>query len=274
MGDGLRLAVTMFTVAPLRAARGDRDTARRAMLWSPLVGLVLAAIAAGVLFLARQVFPGPTVWIHADRTQLFIPPLLASALALIALALLTRGLHLDGFADTVDGLASHKPAPEALAVMSEGPVGALGAAALVLLLLTDALALATSVLDHHGTQAVVLAVVAGRVAMLWACVPGVAAAKESGTGALVAGSVPRLAALLWTAVLAVGAWCYGLFDTEVGSVHGAARAVVAVFVALLVSWAVRAHAVRRLGGITGDVLGALCEVAVFACLLVIATGNP
>jgi adenosylcobinamide-GDP ribazoletransferase len=274
MGDGLRLAVTMFTVAPLKAARADRDVARRAMLWSPLVGAILAGVAAGVLFVARNVFPGPDVWVHANRTELFIPPLLAAALALIALALLTRGLHLDGFADTVDGLASHKPAPQALAVMSEGPVGALGAAALVLLLLTDGLALATSVLDHHGTQALVMAVVTGRVAMLWACVPGVAAAKESGMGALVAGSVPRFAALLWTVALAVGAWCYGLFDTEVGSMHGAVRAVLAVVVALLVAWAVRAHAVRRLGGITGDVLGALCEIAVFVSLLVSAAGNP
>jgi len=274
MGDGLRLAVTMFTVAPLQAARADRETARRAMLWSPLVGAILAGIAAAVILIARNVFAGPDVWLHANRTELFVPPLLASALALITLALLTRGLHLDGFADTVDGLASHKPGPQALAVMSDGPVGALGAAALVLLLLTDALALSTSVLGHHGTQAVVLAVVTGRVAMLWACVPGVAPAKESGMGALVAGSVPRPAAAAWTIVLAIGAWCYGLFDSEVGSLHGAVRAMLAVVIALLVAWAVRVHAVRRLGGITGDVLGAVCEIAMLVSLLVSAAGRP
>ncbi len=274
MLDGLRLAVTLFTVAPLKAARADRAAGRRAMLWSPLVGAALAVIAAGVVYVARKVFPGPDVWVHADRTALFIPPLLASALALITLALLTRGLHLDGFADTVDGLASHKPAPEALAVMSDGPIGALGAVALMLLLLTDALALSTSVLEHHGTQALLMAVVTGRVAMLWACTPGIRAAKQSGMGALVVGSVPRIAAAAWTVALLAGAWCYGLFDSEVGSVHGAVRAVLAVLVALLVAWAVRAHAVRRLGGITGDVLGALCEIAVFVSLLVSAAGRP
>ena len=274
MPDGLRLAITLFTVAPLRAARADRMTARQAMLWSPLVGAVVAGIAAAVVYVARKVFPGPDVWVHAIRTELFIPPLLASALALITLALLTRGLHLDGFADTVDGLASHKPAPEALAVMSDGPIGALGAVALMLLLLTDTLTLSTSVIDHHGTQSLVMAVVTGRVAMLWACVPGVPAAKESGMGALVAGSVPRVTAAAWTIVLLAGAWSYGLFDSEVGSVHGAVRAVGAVVIALLVAWAVRAHAVRRLGGVTGDVLGALCEIAVFASLLVSAAGRP
>lgn len=274
MPDGLRLAITLFTVAPLRAARADRMTARQAMLWSPLVGAVVAGIAAAVVYVARKVFPGPDVWVHAIRTELFIPPLLASALALTTLALLTRGLHLDGFADTVDGLASHKPAPEALAVMSDGPIGALGAVALMLLLLTDTLTLSTSVIDHHGTQSLVMAVVTGRVAMLWACVPGVPAAKESGMGALVAGSVPRVTAAAWTIVLLAGAWSYGLFDSEVGSVHGAVRAVGAVVIALLVAWAVRAHAVRRLGGVTGDVLGALCEIAVFASLLVSAAGRP
>lgn len=274
MPDGLRLAITLFTVAPLRGSRADRVSARRAMLWSPLVGAALAGIAAAVVFIGRKVFPGPDVWVNGNRTELFIPPLLASALALITLALLTRGLHLDGFVDTIDGLASHKPASEALAVMSEGPVGALGAVALMLLLLTDALALSTSVLDHHGTQAVLMAVVTGRVAMLWACTPGVPSAKESGMGALVAGSVPRIAAAAWTIVLLAGAWCYGLFDSEVGSVHGAVRAVLAVVIALLVAWAVRAHAVRRLGGVTGDVLGALCEIAVFVSLLVSAAGPP
>ena len=79
MLDGIRLAITLFTVAPLKAARADRETARRAMPWSPLVGAALGGVVAAVLFLAREAFPGPTVWLHADRTELFIPPLLASA---------------------------------------------------------------------------------------------------------------------------------------------------------------------------------------------------
>jgi adenosylcobinamide-GDP ribazoletransferase len=171
-------------------------------------------------------------------------------------------------------LASHKPAPQALAVMSEGPVGALGAAALCLCLLTDVFALSTSVSEHRGTQALVMAVVTGRVAMLWACTPGVPAAKPEGMGALVAGSVRRSAAVGWTLVLVVGALAYGRFDSEIGSWHGAVRAVIAVALALGVAWAVRRHAVRRLGGITGDVLGALCEIAVFVSLLVSAAGSP
>jgi adenosylcobinamide-GDP ribazoletransferase len=274
MLEGLRLALTTFTVLPSPPGRVDRRTAGFAMLWSPLVGAALAMVAAAVLLAGRSVFGGPVVWVHATRSAAFVPPLLPSALAVIALALLTRGLHLDGLADTVDGLASHKPAPQALAVMSDGPIGALGAAALVLCLLTDVLALSASVSEQRGTQALVMAVVTGRLAMLWACTRGVPPARPDGMGALVAGTVSRRAALAWTAIVVIGAGVYGRLDTDIGSPHGAARAAAAVVIALGVTWAVRRHVVRRLGGITGDVLGGLCELAVLVSLLVTASGAP
>jgi adenosylcobinamide-GDP ribazoletransferase len=158
--------------------------------------------------------------------------------------------------------------------MSEGPVGALGAGALCLMLLIDVLALTTSVAEHRGTQALLMAVVTGRLAMLWACTPGVPAAKPEGMGALVARSVSRRAALVWTALVVVGGGVYGRFDSEVGSLHGAVRGALAVAIGLGASWVLRRHAVRRLGGITGDVLGALCEVAMLVSLLATAAGPP
>jgi len=272
--EGLRLALTTFTVAPMRTAQVDRRTAGWAMLWSPIVGAALAAMAAAVLFAGRHLFLGPRVWVHPLKVELIIAPLLASVLAIIVLAVLTRGLHLDGLADTIDGLASHRPPEQALAVMRDGPVGALGAAGLVLVLLTEVLALAVSTLGHHGTQALLMGVLAGRLAMLWACTPGVPAARPDGMGALVAGTVSRAAAFAWTLVIVIAAGCYGRFDTDIGSNHGAARAVIAVLLSLGVASGLRRHAVRRLGGITGDVLGALCEIAFVVSLLVSASGNP
>ena len=59
MLDGLRLAVTTFTVLPSQPARVDRETAGRAMLWSPVVGVGIAGVSAGILLAARNIFAGP-----------------------------------------------------------------------------------------------------------------------------------------------------------------------------------------------------------------------
>jgi adenosylcobinamide-GDP ribazoletransferase len=244
------------------------------MQWGPLVGAGLGGVAGLVLVVARRLYEGPTFHIENVKVQAFEAPLLASALAILTLALLTRGLHLDGLADTVDGLASRKPADQALAIMSEGPVGALGVAALIGVLLVDVLALASSVLAHHGTQSLLFGLLSGRLAMLWACTAGIPAARTGGMGALVAGTVSRPVAVLWTLVVGAGAAAYGRFDTEVGSNAGAIRGVVAVVLALTLAWIVRRHAVRRFGGVTGDVLGALCEIATMMSLLVTAAGGP
>jgi adenosylcobinamide-GDP ribazoletransferase len=273
MLEGLRLALTTFTVLPARPARIDRKVAGAAMLWSPLVGAALAGAAAAVMLGARRLYAGPTDYLRDVRVEVFEAPIVAATLALVTLALLTRGLHLDGLADTVDGLASHRPADEALAIMSQGPVGALGAAALIGCLLIDVSTLATSVLVHHGTQSLLFAVLAGRLAIVWSCTPGVPAAKTDGMGALVAGTVSRRSAALWTVVILAGAATYGRYDTEVGSVRDAVRGVIAVLLALAVTWVVRRHVIRRLGGITGDVLGALCEIATTVSLLTTAAGK-
>jgi adenosylcobinamide-GDP ribazoletransferase len=246
MPEGLRLALTTFTIWPSRPARIDRETAGSAMLWCPFVGISLA-IVAGIVLEIKRIVPTP----------------LACVLAVIALALLTRGLHLDGLADTVDGLASRKPAPQALDIMSEGPIGALGAAALAFCLLVDVLALDAGAAAGRGFETLLVSIVTGRVAMVWACVPGVPAARPDGMGALVARTVPRGAAASWTVALGLSAFRFG-----------SVRGVTAVFVALAVAFGVRVHAGRRLGGITGDVLGALCEIATAASLIVFASSLP
>jgi adenosylcobinamide-GDP ribazoletransferase len=214
------------------------------MTWAPLVGLLLGAAAAAVLELAAR-------W---GRTG----PLLAALLAVTALALLTRGLHLDGLADLADGLGSGRPAGRALEIMKRSDIGPFGVVTLVLTLAVQVAALAQAQALGRGAPAVITAVVAGRLALTWACRRGVPAARGTGLGALVAGTVqPAVPAVLTVAAFAAAA--------AAGLILG-----IALVAGLAAGLALTALAVRRLGGITGDVLGAQVEITTAVCLLVTA----
>ncbi|GII76027.1 hypothetical protein Sru01_10090 [Sphaerisporangium rufum] len=243
LAGGLRLAAGLLSVWPAGAPHADRATAGRAMLLAPLVGLLLGGAAAAVQFAAG----------------LLLSPPLAAALAIGSLALLTRALHLDGLADLADGLGSGRPAAGALEIMKRSDIGPFGVVTLVFTLLIQVAAAAEA-----GPPALVAACVTGRLAVTWACTPGVPAARPGGLGALVTGTVRPGAAGVATASALAGAVLLGL------AAGGPLRFPLAVAGGLAAAWALRGHAVRRLGGVTGDVLGALVEAATAAALLVCA----
>ena len=257
--QGLRLALTTFTVLPLPVGRTDRRTAGAAMVWAPFVGAALGGVLALVVLGGRHAFPGGT------------GDLLTAVLVLTAAALLTRGMHLDGLADTVDGLGCYGGPDKSLAVMKAPDIGPFGVAALVVALLVDTSALLVSIGYGRAAVALLVAWTTGRLAVTWACTPRTPAARPEGLGALVAGTTSARTAALLSVVATVcaaagGAWCDG------HHVEGALRAGAAVVVPLAVAHLLRDHCVRRLGGITGDVLGALVEVTTAVSLVVMAVG--
>lgn len=253
-GDGTpvvgaaRLALGLLTVVPAGAVGADRRTARDALLLSPLIGLALGLVAwaaGGAL--------------HA----LGLGPLVAAVAAVAALAVATRALHLDGLADLADGLGSGRPAAAALEVMRRSDAGPFGVVTLVLVLLLQVAALARAWELELAGPALVIGCTTGRLALLLACRTGVPAARPDGLGALVAGVVPPRAGAVATglAVVAAGAW---------GAVHDVSHAVafgLAVAVGICSAALLQRRAVRRLGGVTGDVLGALVETATTASIL-------
>ena len=257
MLEGIRLALTTLTVAPVRGPQVlDRRTAGRAMSFAPLIGLLLGLTAAGLVYLVRR-YSGMN--------------LLSATVGLTVLALLTRGLHLDGLADLVDGLASYRDPEATRAVMRSPEVGPLGMVAVVLTLMLQATALAACLSHGRGTAGLVLAAATGRLAVTTAC-SQIPAANDSGLGSLVARTVPRWVPGVWALGLVAAAYAYAWVDPDAQGPLGtsAVQAALAPVVALAVAWLVRRHAVRRVGGLTGDVLGALCEIATTACLLVLA----
>jgi len=256
----LRDALGLFTILPVRAAPeiGRREAAR-AVLWLPAAGALLAVPAAGVLLAVEA---GG----HSAPRRL-----LAAVLAIGVLALLTGGLHLDGLADTADGLGSRRPRDEALAIMRRSDVGPFGVAALLFTVLVQITALATVNPGWPGAGAVLLAAVTGRVAVVLATGPGSPAARPGGFGALVAATTTdwaRVAAGAGVLVVAAGT------AAAVAGPAAALRAAVAVVAGLLAAALLRRIAVRRLGGMTGDVFGALIEVAAATAVLALAFATP
>jgi cobalamin synthase len=240
-------SAALLTVLPV-PARAAAST-RGVLPWAPLVGLVLGGIATGVAVLG-------------DR---WISPLAGAVLGIAVLAVLTRGLHLDGLADTADGLGPLRGRERALQVMHQSDIGPFGVVTLVLTLLLQVACLATLLTADGGWPALWTAVVVSRLAMARTGLPRVAMAEGSSLGRLVAGTVsaPWLVAcgLVLVALVATGT---GGDPASAGRLVGAAAA------GLLAAELLHHRARARLGGVTGDVMGAMGEVATTVVLLVAA----
>ena len=249
--EGLRFAFGTLSVLRVRVERWDRPTAGRAMLCAPVVGVVLGAFAAGA---------GALVAWRAGG-------LLGAVTALAVLAVLTRGLHLDGLADVADGLGSGRPAEDALRIMKQSDIGPFGVLTLLLALLAQAAAVAGQFEASlwRGALAVLTAAVAARCALAWGCLHSVPAARPGGLGAMVASTVAPAAAFAVSAGAALLVALAGLGDG-----WSALRLPAALTAGLLGSALLLRRCVRRFGGITGDVLGAMAESAATGCLVVLA----
>ncbi|MFI2436919.1 adenosylcobinamide-GDP ribazoletransferase [Streptomyces sp. NPDC018693] len=255
--DGLRFAFGTLTVLPVRVHRWDRGAARGGMLAAPAVGLVVGGCAAtlGLLLLASGA-----------------GPFLAAVASVAVPAVLTRGLHLDGLADTADGLGSGKPAEDALRIMKQSDIGPFGVLTIVLVLLAQVAVLA-QLYDGswaRGALAAVVSAVAARLALTLAARTGVPAARPEGLGAAVAGAVPVAGAVGVAAVCV--ACAAGAGGTLFGPYDGV-RTALAVALAVAAAEVLLHHCTRRFGGVTGDVFGGLAETAATAALVVMALGS-
>ena len=227
--SGALVAFRYLTILPLPRSRDAGDLGRAAG-WFPVVGLVLGACLA----LAS---------LAADRV---VPPAVGAVLLVALWAALTGGLHLDGLADACDGLGGGWSRERTLSIMRDVRSGPYGVTAIVLLLGLKAAALA-SLPESLAWRTLLLAPVVGRAGPLLLvrlCPP----ARPEGAGhALGTGARgPALVAGGLVAVVVSGATLGGWGGLVLGG-------------AGILAWGWAAYLRRRLGGFTGDTLGALVE---------------
>jgi adenosylcobinamide-GDP ribazoletransferase len=235
----LVVALRFLTVVPVPGrARNGPAALGSAAWWFPPVGLALGLVLAGADHVTSRLFP----------------PLLSAALVVALWKILTGGLHLDGLADCLDGLAG-RDIPHRLAIMRDSRIGVFGAVGVMLAVVLSLAALA-GLAGRPRASALLLAPVVGRLAPLLAGAIFPAAPLSTGAGAAFMGSLPRAAGLLEGTVVMILA----------GLVLGP-RGVAMVATGLGAAMIWSAIVVRRVGGLTGDGLGAGVELAELGVLV-------
>lgn len=235
-------AVQFLTILPVpRSAYAPERTLAGSLAYFPLAGALVGALVGGADLLARGL----------------LPAFAADVLAVVLLAVVSGALHLDGLADTSDGLfAPARSREERLAIMRDSRIGAFGVLALILLLLAKIAAI-----GQLDPQVRVAAFVCAGAASRWAIVfcywaHDYARSERTLSAQLKRGASGRR--LVLASLLAVGA------AALLGPAGPATLAVVALAAAGLAWWIA-----SRLGGVTGDTCGAVCEVSELLALLAI-----
>ena len=226
-------AVQFLTIVPVPAGWGQNDTdLARSTPFFPLVGLLIGAVIAVLAIALGKLLP---TW-----------P--ASVLIVTALFAASGGLHMDGLADAADGLLSARPRGRMLEIMRDSRIGTMGATAVACILCLK-MAVVGSLNPEMCWRAVLLMPVAGRCALVLGIglLPYVRA--DGGLGELFyRGRAVRDS--LWAVLI------LGLAGWLVAGVAGLAAA----FASLLLVVVLAFYTYRKIGGATGDTLGASCEI--------------
>ncbi|TKI08028.1 adenosylcobinamide-GDP ribazoletransferase [Martelella alba] len=240
----LLAAIQFMTRLPVPAhwtANLPLDAYARGVAWLPIVGVIIGGLCAAVFSLAQSVLGIP----------------LAASLTVLANALLTGAFHLDGLADTCDGIFSARKRERMLEIMRDSRIGTNGALALVFAVVVRALALAGLAGNPNGALPFIIVAPVVSRSLITLLMYRQHYARENGLGNVYIGKIDGRSFAL---ALLVGALLTGL----VAGPAGLGAAVVAAILAI----AYRAKINRALGGQTGDTLG--CGVELFEWLFLLA----
>lgn len=208
------------------------DRLGKVVIFFPVVGVLIGLI----LIITSRLL---SLWLPVALTDVFI---------LIALLIITGGLHIDGFADTIDGFAGGKDKEDILRIMKDSRIGTFGVAGLIMLLMTKYLAIQGLPIDSKYLILTVMPAV-GRWSILPMGFLFKYARTEGGTGKAFAEHI-KLKEFIIGTVLSL------IIAISLLGVKGFLMITV-VFIATLI---IGRHSEKRIGGITGDVFGATIEI--------------
>lgn len=240
---GLLTALQFLTIIPVRQDKHPSDEELgRSMAFFPTIGLLI-----GLLL----------VIMNLVLTK-YLPEGVLNVLLLITLTITTGAIHLDGLADTIDGIAGGRNREESLAIMKEGRIGALGSVGLIFLILLKYISL-SSIPTGLKNQALIAMSITGRWSMVPMAFFSNYARKENGTGRPFVNFVTAIH-LIAATIMAL------LINMLLFYIKGI---VILLLIGMITFMATRFFK-QRLGGVTGDVLGATNEVNEVLCLFLIA----
>jgi adenosylcobinamide-GDP ribazoletransferase len=214
---------------------GDERQLSRSLYSFPVVGLLAGGVGAAICFGLDQV----------------LPPLAVSAVVVCLLIVASRGLHLDGLADTADGLFSSRPREQMLAIMRDSRTGAMGVTAVVCVIVVKVALLASVVPEGARWKTVLLMPLAGRSTMILSVAMFRYARADGGLAtAFTPGRSGRTALPIWGLLVAlVAGWL-------LAGIEGVVAEVASLGAGVLFG----VYCLRRIGGFTGDTLGATNEL--------------
>jgi len=232
------IALQFLTIIPVKIKKRIKERYfGESLLYFPLVGALIGLLSGLTLFIFG-----------------FLPYSVTGTLALIALIVITGGIHLDGFADTVDGFYAGRTREEILAIMRDsctGSMGVIGIASLLLLKFTLMVNIPRDIL----WKSLILMAAFARWSQALACYTS-KYAREDGKAKLFIRYARR------KEVVAGGLFTLALFLLLAG-LKGLALFLLALAPVFLFTH----YAKRKLGGMTGDTIGAVSEIAEAGILL-------
>ncbi len=228
----LLLALQFLTIIPVRVRDIETNKISESMIFFPLVGLLLGLILVSV-----------NKWLHFLNLQQYS----INIILVVSLIILTGGIHLDGLADTADAFLSRKNKEEMLKIMRDSQIGAMGALSLISILLLK-IALISSFNVFLKIAALLLMCVLSRWAMVWLMFL-FPYAREEGKAKIFINGINFRIFLLATVITFI---CVILVWQLKGILVMGMTAISGYLIGKFIK--------RKLGGITGDTLGAINEI--------------